>query len=605
MKISRLCLTLATVSFLASSLALGKNQAKEEAKTNFITLYSGGINMLLASPVDAGLRNALNMIDFSQMQMPGMGNSQDPQAIYEMLMSKMSLSINIDNEMFRAAMSGEQIQSPPYSAQLNVYGKNADQNKYFAERVGGMLAQTGQWAAPTPSANHPGMMFLKQRDPDSPNTNFGETMIGDKSAFVLAMNSMSQTPVSLDGYGLPDGIKPALAFRMDMGALKPIMQGYKDALSNAAANPQTSMAMGLLNQMGLMSDTPPVISFAMGQAQDRTYVAGSYMNCGEMLEQFGTTSGLAMEDMKLIPQTATYANISKMNLANYVKFYINMMNDLAGQSSGQDSPKPVEMLNNLLGVNIETQFADYLGQTLGIYQSPETGGQSLMAMVVFVELSNSDGMKKTIDKFIAAFKKNKPSGMRAIELLQWNYQGNDLITLSFSGMPIPLELSMGMGDNHIFMGASPQSVIAAMQQASGNKVSLLNKSILDNTAFMSMGGDRYAGAMQVQFFDTAAFIDNGYSLTNMMFAAISNVSRRPGASNRSANLVMPTYDKLVENLRGSVSITRRQGNSIYYEAEMDRSFLANTTALVGSLKQFIDLGAITGVFSGVFSLSSY
>jgi hypothetical protein len=257
----------------------------------------------------------------------------------------------------------------------------------------------------------------------------------------------------------------------------------------------------------------------------------------------------------------------------------------------------------LLGVNIETQFADYLGQTLGIYQSPETGGQSLMAMVVFVELSNSDGMKQTIDKFLAAFKKNKPGGMRGIELLQWNYQGNDLITLSFSGMPIPLELSMGMGEKHLFMGASPQSVIAAMQQASGNKVSLLNKSILDNTGFMSMGGDRYAGAMQVQFFDTAAFIDNGYSLTNMMFAAISNVSRRPGASNRSANLVMPTYAKLVDNLRGSVSLTRRQGNSIYYEAEMDRSFLANTTALVGSFKQFIDLGAIAGFFSGVSAMN--
>ena len=154
---------------------------------------------------------------------------------------------------------------------------------------------------------------------------------------------------------------------------------------------------------------------------------------------------------------------------------------------------------------------------------------------------------------------------------------------------------MGIGGNHIVLGTSPQSVVAAMEQASGEKMAMVNSSILDNTKFMDMGGKRCMGAMQVQFYDTEAYLESGYSLTNLAFAAISNMSRTPGLPSSGVGMVMPTYEELAKNVRSCVSIASMQGDDFHYEAVLDRSVLVNATAIMGGLKQFIDILPLAAV----------
>ncbi len=587
---SRLGVALVSATLLTSTLAFAQNNNEETSKTNFITLFSAGVDTLLASPVDSGLRNALGMIDFSSMPMPGMQDKRAQrysQAIYDMLTDEMSLSIDVDVDELKAAMSGQGMTKQVYSLQLDVYGKNADQNKFYSDQVGSLIANTNMFGTPVNSTKDPSLSFVKSNEPDAPEIYYGSTMLGGKPAFVMALNDMTKEPVSLSGYG---------AFRMDMGVLQPFMEMAMSQAERSLQTPQTSMAMSMLKQAGIMNDPPTVISFAMGQAKDRTYMAGSYTNCGELLDRFISSSGLTIDDMKLIPQNTTYAAISKINLPKYMNFYLDMMSQMAGQSSNPNAPKPMEMLNNMLGFNVQTQFVDYFGETFGMYQAPDTGGQSILAMVAFLELSNSEGMKKSMSQLIESVNKNLSAGP-PVQLIEYQVKGNDMTTLSFPGMPIPLELSMGIGSNHLFLGFSPQSVLAAMEQASGDKMSLLNKSILDNPKFTSMGGDRYAGAIQAQFLDTEAYLSSGYSLTNLGFAAISNLSRRPGVADSGVAMVMPTYNELAKDVRASVSLTRRQGNDLVYEAELDRSLLVNATAMVGCLKQLMDFVPVAALLA--------
>ena len=66
---------------------------------------------------------------------------------------------------------------------------------------------------------------------------------------------------------------------------------------------------------------------------------------------------------------------------------------MACSSTGQASKQTITLKGS---TDIVTEFFGYLGETMVVYRSNGTGGGGLFSLTGLIELSNPDGMKKTL-----------------------------------------------------------------------------------------------------------------------------------------------------------------------------------------------------------------
>src|SRR4029077_20108879 len=113
----------------------------------------------------------------------------------------------------------------------------------------------------------------------------------------------------------------------------------------------------------------------------------------------------------------------------------------------------------------------HLGETIGMYSSDTTGGGGLMSMVAFVEVKNADGLNQTMARIRGMLNQiGQQQAKGYVRIGERDLGGQKVMTLTFPGIPIPLEVCWGVADGYLYAAASPNAFLAAVQQGkSGGK----------------------------------------------------------------------------------------------------------------------------------------
>lgn len=371
------------------------------------------------------------------------------------------------------------------------------------------------------------------------------------SDFLLAVGERHDVPRTLQGHGLPAGVEPKLGFALDLDQF----------WTQLARGQEVPSWLGALFGEGRAV-------WAAGNDGERTYTATVLRGCARRAREYGTLAEepLTPASLRLVPADARWASVGKMNFGGLAK----LAAEAIGEATGQN---PAPIAHALAAVE------PFVGDTWGIYASETTGGGGLLSTVLFVEVSSEAqlqalraGLPNMVNGMLAA----KTKGY--VQLRHSQVDGLALTELTFPGLPVPLQPTFAIHDGHLFLGATPQAVLAAVAQARDGQDGLF-----DNPRMREQFPRGVQNLQSVTFVDTPMLLSDGYGVAGLVCAAITNATRSRTDAARDASPMLPSYHRLASGAKAMVFITRVQGDDIIAEGRMDSSMLVNLTGVCGVL----------------------
>jgi len=248
-----------------------------------------------------------------------------------------------------------------------------------------------------------------------------------------------------------------------------------------------------------------------------------------------------------------------------------------------DILKNVEMS---IGLNPMDDLIDHLGHEWVSYTADSSGGGGLMSLVFLNKGANTDALEETfvkMENIINSIADENAKGyIRCQEWRgeHWHTAGMKAgFTITFPGLPIPLELSLGMTDDYLIAGFTPQAVQAAVLQCSGKA----HGSVLNNPRFKAGVKGQLNNVNKLAFIDMQASMARGYPMAQLLGTAVENFVRSPSDSTRDPGMVVPSYNDLRHDARGFVQITRMNGNDLVQITRSDGSWLVNIAGASGAI----------------------
>jgi hypothetical protein len=223
-----------------------------------------------------------------------------------------------------------------------------------------------------------------------------------------------------------------------------------------------------------------------------------------------------------------------------------------------------------------------------------TGGGGMMSIVMAASISDKDRLASALTKITTTANKmlaeqDKARGYAAIR--DWTdprAPGCSFHSVSFPGLPVPLEVTYAFAGDWLVAGLTPQAVLAAARQAAGKG----DGGILSNprVADAMPKGAKLNG---FSFADPTKTLREGYPAVSFAGSAVANLVRsRAGAGARDPGLLVPTYTELLDGARACVSWTTWEGDDYIYRTEGDRSQLVNLAMTAGKVTPFLPLVAL-------------
>jgi prepilin-type processing-associated H-X9-DG protein len=302
----------------------------------------------------------------------------------------------------------------------------------------------------------------------------------------------------------------------------------------------------------------------------------------------------------MVPADATFAEIGRYRisgLGEMLRQFLPAMGELE-----MDELEELEELPDLFalfaehtGVDLERELLAHFGDSYGCYLSDTTGGGGLLSAVLFMEVNEPDALRGSLQRLadkVNALAREHARGYVAVRSAQ--REGLSLTTLTFPGLPVPLEISWTIGEGYLVVGATPRAVIAALEHARG-----AGPSLLDNERFLEMGGSAWQDAIYVEFIDIPRLARHGYGLTQLGCSALANAVRSPQDPRRDPGLVLPGFDDLIEDAKATVSIYRLDGDDLVGAYQADRSMLVNLSGGLGLIAESGATVALAALGGGV------
>ena len=368
---------------------------------------------------------------------------------------------------------------------------------------------------------------------------------------------------------LPSGTRFALGEKVSLGALVPLLP----MVMQGAAPEEQAMVQGVIESFGLDQIS---VDFAMGTNERETLMIERVSGIATLIEKLGILAETPLDSgfVKAIPKDAIFARLFALNV---VEPYDRLVAFLEGRQ-----PEAVEDLRRFeaeIGLNVRDDLLAPLSGRFAMYSSNTTGG-GILSTVMIVELTDPATMNQTLSSFEAMF--NAEMGRETDEYLQFvtsEDRGIRYDTLRTPGLPFPLELTFTISDRYLIVGASPQSVRAAVEQALSGADSLL-----DAPGFRAgLGGASLDGSYSVGWFDTPELLTAGYGTAGLLTAALSNMMRSPREPGRAPTFILPSFHDLERGVSPMVALTTYKDGVSDTVTRADRSQLVNLTGMAGSI----------------------
>lgn len=529
-----------------------------------LVVYSAGLDALLVDPADAGLLRALGMADERLLELVDeVGMSEVPaplvRALLQALGSEASLQVRV--------AQGDLGTGPAARAQLVVHGDAADVEG-MAKELDSLLEELLGPAGPDPLGS--ALAFRPtgvESSVDGVRLGVGGDGDGDGDRrMVLAVGDPLPVELGLGSLDLPRGIEPAFALKVDLGGLRAPIERFLEAMG-----PDADLVRAQLAMTGLLSEQPIVMTMAVGHDGEHAYYGYRQRSWTPLARRMGAlvVEPLTPAELDTVPADATTAWLARMELSSILEtvraFEIAAGGDVVAE------------IRRETGIDVETELFDHLGTTVGCYLSESTGGGGLLSAVLYASVVDEEGLADTLGRLATLFNdagRREADGL--VQVRRWDCRGAQAHALTFPGLPVPLELGYVVTDGYVFLAASRQALVAAVDQARGARPGLRESEAFRAAAFGSLDD-----LQSLRFTDLGATLADGYGWASLLASALANGVRSRSNPSRDPGLVLPPYHELADGVGASVMLTRIEGDDLVTRGRMDRSFVANLTGTLG------------------------
>lgn len=236
-----------------------------------------------------------------------------------------------------------------------------------------------------------------------------------------------------------------------------------------------------------------------------------------------------------------------------------------------------------LGLPELAGVVEALGKTWVSYMSDETGGGGLTSFVLVQPDVDAAAMRDSLAGLMNSLNLHAAPLHGYVRMRSWEAADAaggavKLHSLAFPGLPVPLEISLGVVDERLVMGVTPQGVLAAVDHWRSRRPTLA-----DNPRFKEASAGLLANAQKVSFIDMPRTIHRGYPVAQMLGSAIANFVRSPVDQSRDPGVITPSMRTLSANAKAWIGVTSVQGGDFVYVSSGDPSLMVNVAGAAGSM----------------------
>lgn len=570
----------AFVGVLVSASAWGQpaGKAADQPATKIQTLLvaeRADLSQILVDPRDQKLREALAMIPARINELPGEVPGFDPKAAVAITTilatfgrpGRLGITVNAGNPA--DGMFG-------YGLVISAFAKDQKDAEALHTQVKSLLEGANLPPAPTGPKRFESMDDV-QLPGGMGRLSFGPRKSTEGWRYEVVIGTLDNPDPAWSNLPKPsiEGVTPFARGTFDFAGLTPAATMMATFAGNQ--NPQLQQMIREMGKSGFYGDKAMKVHFEYGytptESRGRVSVEGAGMYKDRL---YLSSEPLLPADFAAVPADATMATVSRGDLT-----FLDALIDSAA-SNGAPVEQMLAQVKEQTGVDLREDVIRALGGTTAYYLSDSTGGGgigSLVAMMTYKDRARFIAAQEKLRDFANSMLGQVPNVGKYITLTPWKEEGFDLMSLRFSGLPVPLEITCATTEKWLIGGLTPQAVVAAARQVSGKG----DKGLLENPKFASIAkGKPVVGA---SFVDGPRMMKTGYPIISMLGSAIANGVRSPSSSavgrGREVGMIVPTFNDLAKEARSSVMLNYWNGDNYVIDSYGDRSVLVSGAAGVG------------------------
>lgn len=399
--------------------------------------------------------------------------------------------------------------------------------------------------------------------------------------------------------GDPDGVLGAMDRPLGPGVV--VAQGHIDF---AALTPATRSLVGMASMMvqgrnlareavesGLLGGRAMSAEFVSGFDDDNSYTTMRLRGARAYADQLGLLQGtLEHSDLVIIPADATAAFASKIDPA---RSWSELRKQLVQAGIEQELDDALNQFRRQIGVDIERDLIQALGETMVAYFSDSTGGGGLLSGVVGVRLRDGAAFDRAVARLsehaeAAVADQGFLDGPIAFRAAVEEWEDRAFVTFRVDGLPLPIEPTIGRTGDWAIFALSRSAARGAFEHDT------TRSGLVRNPAFRA-AWDPSTPAVSMSFIDAQRTVRDGYAALNLVGTMIAGFVRSSGDPSVDPGMIVPTYSSLTSSVKPILNRVCWDGDDYIVHTTTDRSRLVHAAALLG----VADAGAfVTGMVTG-------
>ncbi len=566
----------------SGALAQGDKPAAPFKAGTVLVMEHTSLDKLFADPKDKAFGDALALVPDRIRELPREARGQMPPEIAPTLImaltnlarpGRIAICYNGDNP----AGGGF-----GYGVVASVLAADQADTDNIHAQIMTLLAHNPGGPRPMPSKRFPGMSDIQT---PVALLSFGPRKAADGWRYEIIFGTVDDPDaVSKSLPKAPDGLDPVLSLQFDTAGLNPAMDLMK---AFAAQNPQAGEGLNKLQAHGIGGDKTVKVDFVAGRTKSEIQSITTMHGAKALADTWGlSTRPLTKADFAAIP-----ADASDVILHHGKDGAVLDVNAIVAENA--EVGHFLEQFQQATGVNLQADIVEALGTTSAVYLSESTGGGGIGSAVGMISVRDRTKLWSAIGKLSAMANMQAdriPIGPGYVRLVATKDGDNDLMSLRFPGLPVPLEITFALTRDWLIFAPTPQAALAASRQASGKGDNGLTGNKVFAAAYPS---DK--NATSVTFSDTARNLSCGYTFLTLIGSAIANGVRSPTDPKREPGLVVPLYNDLKRDIHPSIGFTFWRGDDLVTESHADHSLLVAAAGAGGAIGKLLPLIVIPAV----------
>ena len=527
--------------------------AQEQVSNDLFAIYSAGLDEVLKDPRDGGVRALLANL---QPMLEAMGEANgDPVPMPAIMISRW-----INQPM---CMVGNVSPEGMPSFQFDIsWDDRADARKEFSQ-LRKILKKEG--VSLTASDADAGSMTV-----DTPAGKFSAKLIDlDKGATLSINLGRERVPAfQLPSYSLPGSIEPVFIANWSGKAMAAI-------LDKNLTDKDEKLAAKFLDTVGLAGPNAMDISVSLGHGGAESITTTHVKGWSNSFFGKQMTDRLDESDLALLPADTLWGWVGTMKVSSLF--------ELAREINKPEVDKALQMATAMVGMDLEKDLFGRIGPVMGAYSSRGTGGAGgPMGLVFFAECNQPEKVLHSLEKLLQLA---EAQTQMKISSKKWMHGDIACTTFSSPGAAMPVEPCVGISGDRMFIAASRNALIEALEQTTREE------SILTHPRIASLPPAALQSLLSFNFFDADFGLERGYASIGMLQSMANNMMAGAQADvdlSALPNLssIMPSYAQLARGSRPTVSLTYVRGGDLLQATTHDSSMVARVTALAGSPMSF-------------------